>query len=88
MFCKQVDVIKVAYHQKESIEYGEKNHEDDNKEESISPRDVGHNIYILAHQVSHHTDDMRIDFKFQNILVSPSYTQYYLIVENVLKIWG
>ena len=47
--CKQVDVIKVAYHQEESIVVEDK--------ESIHPRDVGHNIYILAHQVSHHPDD-------------------------------
>ena len=47
-----MDVIKVAYHQEESIEEEEEDDQDDEEEESINPRDVGHNIYILAHQVS------------------------------------
>lgn len=27
-------------------------HEEENGDDGISPKDVGHNIYILAHQVS------------------------------------
>lgn len=42
--CVQVDVIKKAYHQETECESGE-----------VSPREVGHNIYILAQQVSHVT---------------------------------
>ena len=38
----QVDVSKQAYYQTDQVE-------DD--EDSANPRDVGHNIYILAHQV-------------------------------------
>jgi len=57
-----VDVSKLAYHQVDSMEEEENNgklgpigvagveaqEEDDDKTNS---RDVGHNIYILAHQV-------------------------------------
>uniref|UniRef100_UPI00398F64F4 inositol 1,4,5-trisphosphate-gated calcium channel ITPR2 isoform X2 n=1 Tax=Pristiophorus japonicus TaxID=55135 RepID=UPI00398F64F4 len=43
-----VDVIKNAYSQDEEID------DDENLEEHISPKDVGHNIYILAHQLSQH----------------------------------
>lgn len=49
----QVEVIKKAYMQGE-IEV-EHNDDDENGEEehTASPRNVGHNIYILAHQVTH-----------------------------------
>eukprot|EP00062_Callorhinchus_milii_P022695 gi/632980746/ref/XP_007907206.1/ PREDICTED: inositol 1,4,5-trisphosphate receptor type 2 isoform X2 [Callorhinchus milii] len=43
-----VDVIKNAYHQ------GIEADNDENiSEDQLSPMDVGHNIYILAHQLSH-----------------------------------
>lgn len=49
----QVEVIKKAYMQGE-IEVEEPQEGEDGEEEhSASPRNVGHNIYILAHQVSH-----------------------------------
>nr|BAN82187.1 hypothetical protein [Ovophis okinavensis] len=44
-----VDVMKNAYNQGV-----ESDQEEENGEESISPKDVGHNIYILAHQLSRH----------------------------------
>lgn len=48
----QVEVIKKAYMQGE-IEVTEPEEDEDGEEEhSASPRNVGHNIYILAHQVS------------------------------------
>lgn len=48
----QVEVIKKAYMQGE-IEVKEPEEDEDEEEEhSASPRNVGHNIYILAHQVS------------------------------------
>lgn len=48
----QVEVIKKAYMQGE-IEVEEPEEGEDGEEEhSASPRNVGHNIYILAHQVS------------------------------------
>lgn len=52
----QVEVIKKAYLQGE-VEFEDTNEEEDNGEEeehdAASPRNVGHNIYILAHQVTH-----------------------------------
>uniref|UniRef100_A0A7N4PCW2 Inositol 1,4,5-trisphosphate receptor n=1 Tax=Sarcophilus harrisii TaxID=9305 RepID=A0A7N4PCW2_SARHA len=41
-----VDVMKNAYNQGVECD-----HEDDHGDDGISPKDVGHNIYILAHQV-------------------------------------
>uniref|UniRef100_A0A7M4FYF6 Inositol 1,4,5-trisphosphate receptor n=1 Tax=Crocodylus porosus TaxID=8502 RepID=A0A7M4FYF6_CROPO len=41
-----VDVMKNAYNQGLECD-----HEEENGDDSISPKDVGHNIYILAHQV-------------------------------------
>lgn len=50
----QVDVSKQAYYQAEQME-DEEETEDDEEDESANPRDVGHNIYILAHQVTSKT---------------------------------
>lgn len=54
--CLQVEVIKKAYLQGE-VEFENSKEEEDNGEEeehdAASPRNVGHNIYILAHQVSY-----------------------------------
>ncbi|XP_038054419.1 inositol 1,4,5-trisphosphate receptor isoform X2 [Patiria miniata] len=53
-----VDVIKQAY-QQEDLERDDDDEliieEDD---EAISPREVGHNIYILAHQLAHHNKEL------------------------------
>lgn len=49
----QVEVIKKAYLQGE-VEIEDTREEEENEEEdhdAASPRNVGHNIYILAHQV-------------------------------------
>lgn len=46
----QVDVMKEAYTQGLQSE-----EEDDGVGDQIKPRDVGHNIYILAHQVREET---------------------------------
>ena len=43
IFCYQVDVCKAAYKQEDL---------DTAADSDVSPRDVGHNIYILAYQVS------------------------------------
>ena len=43
-----MDVAKQAYYQAEGMEEEDL---DDDEDESANPRDVGHNIYILAHQV-------------------------------------
>ncbi|XP_062837848.1 inositol 1,4,5-trisphosphate receptor type 2 isoform X3 [Anolis carolinensis] len=44
-----VDVMKNAYNQGL-----ESDHEEESGDDSISPKDVGHNIYILAHQLARH----------------------------------
>uniref|UniRef100_A0A6I8N225 Inositol 1,4,5-trisphosphate receptor n=1 Tax=Ornithorhynchus anatinus TaxID=9258 RepID=A0A6I8N225_ORNAN len=44
-----VDVMKNAYNQG-----WECDHEEDSGDDGVSPKDVGHNIYILAHQLSRH----------------------------------
>ncbi|XP_073423539.1 inositol 1,4,5-trisphosphate-gated calcium channel ITPR2 isoform X2 [Dendrobates tinctorius] len=44
-----VDVIKAAYNQGL-----ESDHEEHGPEDQVSPRAVGHNIYILAHQLARH----------------------------------
>lgn len=48
----QVEVIKKAYMQGEIEVEEPQEGEDEEEEHSASPRNVGHNIYILAHQVS------------------------------------
>lgn len=44
----QVDIAKNAFHQEASID-----DEDEEEGKDASPKDVGHNIYILATQVSY-----------------------------------
>ncbi|XP_058045707.1 inositol 1,4,5-trisphosphate receptor type 2 isoform X4 [Ahaetulla prasina] len=44
-----VDVMKNAYNQGLDCDQ-----EEENGDDNISPKDVGHNIYILAHQLSRH----------------------------------
>lgn len=41
--------MKNAYNQGLECDHGE----DEGGDDGVSPKDVGHNIYILAHQVSH-----------------------------------
>lgn len=48
----QVEVIKKAYMQGEIEVEEPQEGADEEEEHSASPRNVGHNIYILAHQVS------------------------------------
>nr|XP_055069709.1 inositol 1,4,5-trisphosphate receptor type 1 isoform X3 [Misgurnus anguillicaudatus] len=56
-----VEVMKMAYQQ------GETEFEDDELENgedhAASPRNVGHNIYILAHQLSRHNKELQILLK-------------------------
>jgi hypothetical protein len=50
-------VAKAAYHQVEAMEedirhkIGDDGNDEDDDEDKTNSRDVGHNIYILAHQV-------------------------------------
>uniref|UniRef100_A0A3Q2TMC2 Inositol 1,4,5-trisphosphate receptor n=1 Tax=Fundulus heteroclitus TaxID=8078 RepID=A0A3Q2TMC2_FUNHE len=58
-----VEVIKKAYMQGE-IEVEEPEEDEDGEEEhSASPRNVGHNIYILAHQLARHNKELQAMLK-------------------------
>ncbi|XP_011361472.1 inositol 1,4,5-trisphosphate receptor type 2 [Pteropus vampyrus] len=45
-----VDVMKNAYNQGLECDHGD----DEGGDDGVSPKDVGHNIYILAHQLARH----------------------------------
>uniref|UniRef100_A0A663FJ21 Inositol 1,4,5-trisphosphate receptor n=1 Tax=Aquila chrysaetos chrysaetos TaxID=223781 RepID=A0A663FJ21_AQUCH len=49
-----VDVMKNAYNQGLECD-----HEEENGDDGISPKDVGHNIYILAHQLARHNKTLQ-----------------------------
>ncbi|XP_039884770.1 inositol 1,4,5-trisphosphate receptor type 1 isoform X3 [Simochromis diagramma] len=61
-----VEVIKKAYLQGE-VEFENSKEEEDNGEEeehdAASPRNVGHNIYILAHQLARHNKELSLMLK-------------------------
>uniref|UniRef100_A0A3Q2EE34 Inositol 1,4,5-trisphosphate receptor n=1 Tax=Cyprinodon variegatus TaxID=28743 RepID=A0A3Q2EE34_CYPVA len=58
-----VEVIKKAYMQGEiEVEEPEEG-EDEEEEHSASPRNVGHNIYILAHQLARHNKELQAMLK-------------------------
>ena len=50
--CVEVDVTRQAYSQEATQRSGEAEAEGDDDDDQIHATDVGHNIYILAHQVS------------------------------------
>ena len=49
----QVDVAKQAFHSEDT---SCEDDEEEEEEREASPKAVGHNIFILAHQVSHFLD--------------------------------
>ncbi|CAH1265900.1 ITPR1 [Branchiostoma lanceolatum] len=54
-----VDVIKRAYMQEEmKDDEDDEESEEDEEEDKVSPKEVGHNIYILAHQLSQHNKEL------------------------------
>ncbi|XP_028853911.1 inositol 1,4,5-trisphosphate receptor type 1 isoform X6 [Denticeps clupeoides] len=58
-----VEVIKKAYMQGEvEVEHTEEDTEGE-EEHSASPRNVGHNIYILAHQLARHNKELQAMLK-------------------------
>ncbi|XP_056887170.1 inositol 1,4,5-trisphosphate receptor type 1 isoform X2 [Takifugu flavidus] len=60
-----VEVIKKAYLQGE-VEIEDTKEEEENEEEdhdAASPRNVGHNIYILAHQLARHNKELAVMLK-------------------------
>ncbi|XP_061583880.1 inositol 1,4,5-trisphosphate receptor type 1-like isoform X4 [Cololabis saira] len=55
-----VEVIKKAYMQGEiEVEEPQGEGEEEEEEHSASPRNVGHNIYILAHQLARHNKELQ-----------------------------
>ncbi|TRY54966.1 hypothetical protein DNTS_020726 [Danionella cerebrum] len=56
-----VEVMKMAYQQGET-EFEEEEQEN-GEDHAASPRNVGHNIYILAHQLSRHNKELQILLK-------------------------
>uniref|UniRef100_A0A674AFZ7 Inositol 1,4,5-trisphosphate receptor n=1 Tax=Salmo trutta TaxID=8032 RepID=A0A674AFZ7_SALTR len=61
-----VEVIKKAYLQGE-VEFEDPEEDDDSGDEeehdAASPRNVGHNIYILAHQLARHNKELQVMLK-------------------------
>ncbi|XP_064162386.1 inositol 1,4,5-trisphosphate receptor type 1 isoform X6 [Anguilla rostrata] len=58
-----VEVIKKAYLQGE-VEYEEPSEDEEAQDEhAASPRNVGHNIYILAHQLARHNKELQAMLK-------------------------
>lgn len=57
-----VDVACRAFHQEEILSEHEQiddyNCDDDQDEGGVSPREVGHNIYILCHQLAQHNKEL------------------------------
>ena len=51
-----VDVACRAYHQ-ETLD-DDNDGDENNSEDTVSPREVGHNIYILCHQLAQHNKDL------------------------------
>ncbi|XP_073839343.1 inositol 1,4,5,-trisphosphate receptor isoform X2 [Musca autumnalis] len=74
-----VDVACKAYHQEEMIddhdgdEDGVGPEHDDDDDVSVSPREVGHNIYILCHQLAQHNKELASLLKVTDDPQSPNY---------------
>ncbi|XP_053725240.1 inositol 1,4,5-trisphosphate receptor type 1 isoform X1 [Synchiropus splendidus] len=58
-----VEVIKKAYMQGEIEVEEPQEGEEEEEEHSASPRNVGHNIYILAHQLARHNKELQAMLK-------------------------
>jgi len=52
-----IDVACGAFHQEEVLSE-EEDEGDDDAEEAVSPKEVGHNIYILCHQLAQHNKEL------------------------------
>lgn len=51
-----VEVACRAYHQEDAVE--DDDDDGDPDDDSVSPKEVGHNIYILCHQLAQHNKDL------------------------------
>ncbi|XP_055958126.1 inositol 1,4,5-trisphosphate receptor type 1 [Patella vulgata] len=65
-YSLKVDVAKQAFHSEDAVE----DDEEDDEEREASPKAVGHNIFILAHQLSQHNKEL-------SELLKPSGTDLY-----------
>lgn len=68
--------MKNAYNQGLECDHGEEEGGDD----GVSPKDVGHNIYILAHQVSHFISTLFCMFHHSGLVSMASY--------HIFKFWS
>lgn len=74
-----VDVACRAYHQEEILDDQDTiddmyNCEDDQDDNGVSPREVGHNIYILCHQLAQHNKELSALLKPSGQYNSPDST--------------
>jgi inositol 1,4,5-triphosphate receptor type 1 len=54
----QVDVSCRAFHQETLEEDDDKDDDSTDGDDGVSPREVGHNIYILCHQLAQHNKEL------------------------------
>lgn len=74
LYFLQVDVACRAYHQE--ILDDDDNHEDANDlDDIVSPKEVGHNIYILCHQLAQHNKDLATLLKPAETNIDPKMNQ-------------
>ena len=53
-----IDVACNAFHQSDNIEEVDSFTDNEENEEGVNPKEVGHNIYILCHQLAQHNKDL------------------------------
>ncbi|XP_067209900.1 inositol 1,4,5-trisphosphate receptor isoform X4 [Linepithema humile] len=58
-----VDVACKAFHQESLDDAGDVDDSSTNGEEGVSPKEVGHNIYILCHQLAQHNKELAVILK-------------------------
>ncbi|XP_011870192.1 PREDICTED: inositol 1,4,5-trisphosphate receptor isoform X9 [Vollenhovia emeryi] len=58
-----VDVACKAYHQESLDDFSDIDDSSTNAEEGVSPKEVGHNIYILCHQLAQHNKELAVMLK-------------------------
>jgi inositol 1,4,5-triphosphate receptor type 1 len=63
-----IDVACRAFHQEEVLDdhENEEFQQDDNDDATVSPKEVGHNIYILCHQLAQHNKELAALLKSPN----------------------
>ncbi|CAL1674782.1 unnamed protein product [Lasius platythorax] len=58
-----MDVACKAFHQESLDDVGDVDDSSTNAEEGVSPKEVGHNIYILCHQLAQHNKELAVILK-------------------------